>query len=44
MSGQGKMAIASERTEVSNNECYIGQFEEDQYDGNLELIQAMVSI
>lgn len=38
MSGQGKLAIASERTEVSNNECYIGQFEDDVYDGKLYII------
>lgn len=33
MSGQGKLAIASEKTEIANNECYIGQFEDDLYDG-----------
>ena len=44
MSGQGKLAIASEKTEVSNNECYIGQFEEDRYDGIVHAnFQAMES-
>lgn len=43
MSGQGKLAIASEKTEVSNNECYIGQFENDKYDGKICLSQVTES-
>lgn len=35
MQGQGKMAIASEKTEISNNEAYVGQFDSDQYDGKV---------
>ena len=44
MSGQGKLAIASEKTEVSNNECYIGQFDENKYDGRICLQQVTVNI
>lgn len=35
MAGQGKLAIASEKTEIMNNECYIGQFQDDEYDGRI---------
>lgn len=33
MCGEGKLAIASEKTEISNNECYVGEFKDNLYDG-----------
>lgn len=38
MAGRGKLAIASEKTELSNNETYVGQFEDNLYDGKTKLL------